>query len=123
MQLSRRCKSCKEWFKAIKTTQLFCCRKCFKKDYYYRLRQKQAIERSSPSFPDKYCQVCSTKMILQFDPIKAPHLYDELECPKCHTTNTMVWHNSDYKDSQQRILQLVSANLVERKELDTTRLS
>ena len=81
MQLKRKCKICGKKFTAIKNTQFFCQRKCFKKDYYRRTKLKLAeIESRTPTFN---CLVCGTITKLTFDPIKDEVSFGSFICPSC----------------------------------------
>jgi len=100
-------------FSTIKTTQRFCCRKCFKKDYYIRIKRKLKEEKENPVFPKKICSFCSKITTLVFDPIKFPKLFDSFECPYCMVTNTMIWANSENPNSRQVILEFISSSAQE----------
>lgn len=81
MRIPRKCKTCENEFLAIKETQLFCCRKCFKKDYY----KKTKIRIAQESFrrPVYNCPICSNPSSVEFDPIKSPKEFYNLVCPYC----------------------------------------
>lgn len=81
MKLKRECKICGKKFTAIKNTQFFCQRKCFKKDYYQRTKLKLAeIESRTPVFT---CILCDHSLKLDFDPIKDEVSFGLFICPNC----------------------------------------
>jgi len=104
MKLKRKCKICGNSFVAIKTTQFFCCRKCFKRDYYnrtkIRLRQQ---EQAPPNYPIKECSFCEKRSKLNFDPLEHPKLYDTWQCPYCGVTNSLIWKHQNDSNSHQII--------------------
>ena len=115
MQIKRKCKICGQDFTAIKTTQFFCCRRCFKKDFYQRTKNRIQDGRQNPVFPSKECGFCLKVSKLEFDPIKHPDLYDNWKCPHCMATNKIIWENQDNPNSYQIISQIVvSIQYVER---------
>lgn len=81
MKINRKCKICGTSFVAIKHTQYFCKRKCFKKDYYQRTKVKAAALKNKR--PDYNCPHCGMATPLAFDPVKFPKLFNELICPFC----------------------------------------
>ena len=81
MKLKRKCKMCEKEFTAIKHTQFFCCRKCFKRDYYIRTKEKLEKERSK--YPQFKCPLCEEKSSLMFDPIREEVAFDNHICPFC----------------------------------------
>lgn len=107
MRIQKECKVCKNTFSAIKVTQKFCCRRCFKRDYYLRIKQKEKEEEKNPSYPDKRCQFCNNMTKLTFDPIKFPKMLSLFRCPDCHVDNTLVWANSSSPNSRQIISSLI----------------
>jgi hypothetical protein len=109
MRIRRICKICGEPFYAIKTTQFFCCRKCFKKDYY--LRQKIRIQeerQKGPIYPIKECGFCLKKAQLNFDPLDKPSLFNAWACPYCGATNKLVWENQNKPNSYQIISEILA---------------
>ena len=89
MRIQRVCKICGRTFFAIKTTQFFCSRKCFKKDYYIKTKIKK--QKQSRVFPEKHCSYCGETSRLTFDPLEFPELFKDWACPKCGITNKMMW--------------------------------
>lgn len=86
MRLKRQCQICGKDFIAIKHTQHFCQRKCFKKDYYQRTKLKLAeLESRTPQFK---CPICSVSTKLDFDPIKNEVSFGLFVCPFCKTPRT-----------------------------------
>lgn len=110
MKLKQTCKVCETSFVAIKATQKFCSRKCFKRDYYLRIKRRQQEELANPVFPKKICTFCLNTTVLNFDPIKSPQLFNDFRCPNCNVSNRMVWANSDQLDSKQIISNLIQMN-------------
>jgi hypothetical protein len=88
MKIGRACKTCEVFFQAIKETQFFCSRKCFRKDYYARKRIENKRERP---FPDYGCENCGRRSPLSFDPLKSPLLFEAYECPFCGETRQERW--------------------------------
>jgi protein-arginine kinase activator protein McsA len=109
MRIKRICKICGESFYAIKSTQYFCCRKCFKKNYY--LKQKillQEEKQKGPIYPIKECGFCFKKAQLNFDPLKKPNLFDAWACPYCGATNKLIWEHQDKSNSYQIISKILA---------------
>jgi hypothetical protein len=109
MRIQKICKICQEPFTAIKTTQSFCKRKCFKRDYYLRTKLKQLDEDAHPVFPSKICSFCTKKFPVPFDPIQFPDLFNDLECPFCHATNVMIWKSMELDNSKQVIITMIAS--------------
>lgn len=107
MLINRNCKSCGKPFIAIKETQLFCCRKCFKKDYYKRNREQHQYDLMNPVFPTQICALCGMTSELGFDPIKDQYRYDKWECPHCHVPNEIIWRYADTPNSYQSIMNIL----------------
>lgn len=116
MRIKRKCKNCGQAFMAIKTTQKFCSRKCFKKNYYFLMKKKREYAKAHPVYPVKHCDFCKNVIKLDFDPIKYPRRYDKLECPKCHVTNEMIWQNAYKSNSKQVILDSVKTTTSAKSE-------
>jgi|APCry1669189204_1035204.scaffolds.fasta_scaffold06918_2 hypothetical protein len=91
MHLSRVCKTCGKPFFADKLKSFSCCRKCFKREYYQRMKLVRKIYNDSPRFPFKYCNCCGKKSQLTFDPIKHPQLFNLWVCPFCGVVNEKNW--------------------------------
>ena len=97
MRIKRNCKVCGTEFIAIKSTQLFESRKCFKKDYYLRKKAELAVENASPKYPSYYCNICNFKIDLTFDPVKNSDLFENHKCPNCNFTRKHAWqHNVEF---------------------------
>ena len=116
MQITRLCKTCKNEFIARKTTQWFCCRRCFKKDYYQKIKQKNIALDKNPKVPLKTCVFCGKLYHVPFDPIKFPKLFDQWRCPFCGISNQMIWKFSEKQNSRQLIFQAI----LELRTGDTT---
>jgi len=108
MRIKRVCKVCGNVFLAIKTTQFFCSRKCFKKDYYLRIKAKVQEKEQNPHYPSRICGFCGEKSVLNFDPIKEQAKFDDWHCPFCGVTNKTLWQNIDNPMSQQEIAEFIS---------------
>jgi hypothetical protein len=122
MKFKRICKICGNEFTAIKSTQFFCKRKCFKKSYYLKLKDRIQDMQYNPAYPLKECGFCLKTSRLPFDPIKKPKLYDSWGCPYCGATNELVWKNQDTPNSYQVIseilisIQMFSGSIVQQKK-------
>lgn len=103
MRIERKCKVCGTPFTAIKTTQYFCKRKCFKRDYYVRNKRVIQLEKTLPTFPKKRCSFCSVVNSLPFDPVKHPLRFNEWECGNCGVSNKLLWEYQDNYNSYQII--------------------
>lgn len=79
---------------AIKTTQLFCRRACFKKDFYRR--NKSRMDEAAKRLPQYSCPVCGESTPLLFDPIKSPALLGNFVCPHCGIPRSVIF---DFHDS------------------------
>ena len=107
MRIQRKCQICKTSFIAIKTTQLFCQRRCFKRGYYLRTKERLDREAAHPSYPQKMCSFCHKVSTLTFDPIKNEKGFNEWSCPFCYVTNRIIWENQDNVSSHQRVTTLL----------------
>ncbi len=107
MRINRTCKICGDQFSAIKRTQLFCKRKCFKRDYYLRMRADQQEEESRPNYPTKKCGFCENSSQLNFDPVKSRDKFNAWSCPHCGVTNRLLWDYRDQPNSYQVISRIM----------------
>lgn len=112
MKLACVCETCGNPFVAIKSTQRFCQRKCFKRAYYLKQKKRAQEQAKNPQFPTKVCPICNHKEILKFDPIKFPKLFESFACPNCHVTNELIWDNIHKPNSKQKILALMSQKMI-----------
>lgn len=69
---------------------VFCKRKCFKKDFYHR---KKAEELNNIRFPVFKCPSCSVLIELTFDPVKDEKSWLGFSCPFCKTLLINVWED------------------------------
>jgi hypothetical protein len=79
---TRNCATCGREFIPVKNKQLYCCRNCFKKAYYYRRIDLRVSKGGSP-FPDFICRNCGKKSPLTFDPRKNYNAWLAVVCPFC----------------------------------------
>jgi hypothetical protein len=106
MRIPRGCKTCEVQFEAIKETQFFCSRKCFRKDYYARKKLEAKVERP---FPNYNCGNCGRISPLDFDPLKSPLLFEAYMCPFCDDTREERWKERNlpyYKRKREAIVQV-----------------
>ena len=120
MKIQKFCENCKNEFTAIKVTQKFCCRKCFKQDYYLRQQKRIKEELANPVYPIKICPFCEDKFELNFDPIKFPKLFDSMRCPSCNIANELIWKNIEEPNSRQVIQRQLLASLRTSKQRTVT---
>ena len=73
------CKTCGEEFTPKSEKNIFCSRKCFKKDFYIRKKNEVIVI----TFPDFICKNCGNKFSLDFDPIEDPEKWLSFRCPDC----------------------------------------
>ena len=76
----RLCKTCGNEFQPKCEINVFCSRRCFKKNYYHR---KKAEEINAQTFPIFICSVCKEEIVLKFDPTKNSFKWIHFVCPKC----------------------------------------
>ena len=109
MRIKRTCKVCGDSFSAIKATQFFCRRKCFKRDYYLRMKAKEVDNVQHPTFPLKKCGFCQVTSMLSFDPLDNPEMFNAWGCPMCGATNKLVWEHQNSPNSYQTISQILAS--------------
>src|SRR3990167_4302246 len=107
MKINRICKVCGGGFIAIKATQYFCQRKCFKRDFYQRIKARLQDKQQNPTYPSKECNFCLQKSKLDFDPLDNPKRFDAWGCPFCGATNKLIWENQNNPNSYQVISQIL----------------
>ena len=103
MRIPRRCKVCGKPFIAIKVTQFFCRRKCFKRAYYERTKDRNQEKEIHPNYPTKTCLFCEEKSQLNFDPLRSPEAFNAWGCPHCGATNKLIWEYQGNSNSYQII--------------------
>lgn len=103
MHIPRQCKVCGKQFIAIKRTQFFCCRKCFKRQYYADTQARLQALESKNNYPIKRCCFCNVKSRLNFDPIENPEKFDAWACPHCEVPNPLIWEFQNKFNSHQII--------------------
>jgi hypothetical protein len=103
MRINRTCKICGDPYKAIKVTQFFCSRKCFKRDYYLRTKSRIQEREQHPTYPIKKCGYCLVSSMLNFDPLDSPDMFNAWGCPACGATNKLVWEHQNSPNSYQII--------------------
>lgn len=72
------CKNCEKLFTPKSEKNIFCSRKCFKKDYYHR--KKDSETSTNVRF---ICPECGNETILDFDITKNIQRWNNFSCPKC----------------------------------------
>lgn len=107
MKITRKCKTCGDDFSAIKATQFFCSRKCFKKDYYIRTKANIENTENNPHFPIKKCDFCEERSQLTFDPMKNRERYSAWRCPHCGVTNKLIWEYANNINSYSIISKII----------------
>jgi|ERR1035437_4927062 hypothetical protein len=113
MRIPRTCKVCGEKFIAIKVTQFYCRRKCFKRAYYIKTKDFQQDEENHHHYPTKKCEFCHESSELNFDPLTSPEKFNAWFCPHCGTTNRLVWeyqHNTNSYEIISNILVTIEMN-------------
>jgi predicted RNA-binding Zn-ribbon protein involved in translation (DUF1610 family) len=82
--VKRICPTCKELFIPKSDKNIYCNRRCFKKDYHMR---KKAEELTRVKYPSFNCPSCGQNIVLDFDPAS-----DTLKWAKyiCHGCNTLL---------------------------------
>lgn len=107
MRILTTCKTCGVPFTAVKETQHYCSRSCFKRSYYKQARETLKKELANPKYPKKFCSFCGHETQLTFDPIKNEKAFNDFQCPNCSVTNAMIWKNSGEANSQQIIRNII----------------
>lgn len=102
MEIKKACKTCGKEFTAIKSTQYFCSRKCFRKDYHHRKREE--AQKMPPKFPAYSCPNCDRRSLLDFDPAKNMARFDAHKCPYCEYTPRSVWTTRKVVQKHVKIL-------------------
>lgn len=90
------CKTCKKMFMPKSEKNVFCNRRCFKKDFYHR---KKAEELNNIKFPIFLCPSCHRAIELTFDPVKDERLWMDFSCPFCRVLMINVWEEVVAQDS------------------------
>lgn len=88
MRVKRNCKTCGAEFWAVKSNQFFCQRRCFKKDFYQRNKEK--VKAAAKALPKYKCPVCHKISDLPFSPLKNEHLFNEWVCPFCGIPHMVI---------------------------------
>lgn len=80
----RHCKECGGEFVPVKQKQLFCCKKCYKRQWD-RINgpHKKIREYDEVSHPIYACHACGTNTVLDFDPRVDWKAWGEFRCPHC----------------------------------------
>ena len=89
------CPTCKEKFLPKSERNIYCCRRCFKKNHYER---KRLEELNNKKFPIFFCPSCGKKIELDFDPIKDERKWAKFCCPSCSTLMINVWEEIKTQD-------------------------
>lgn len=91
-----KCKTCGNVFVPKSDKNIFCHRRCFKKDFYHR---KKAEELNNIKFPSFKCPSCSVSIELTFDPVKEDRLWLNFSCPFCQVLMINVCEEITTQDS------------------------
>lgn len=87
------CRTCKELFLPKSSRNIFCCRKCFKKDFAKR------IQDGDKKFPSFNCPKCGQHIELDFDPaLKSSH-WLQFKCPGCNVLMINVGEDIKTEDT------------------------
>lgn len=122
MRINRVCKVCGNPFVAIKVTQFFCRRKCFKRDYYVRTKDKSNDLDQHPHYPTKKCDFCHESSMLNFDPLSSPERFNAWGCPHCGATNKLIWeyqYSSNSYEIISNILLTIDMSSSQVQEMST----
>lgn len=92
MKFNRNCKVCGTQFVAIKNTQYFCRRKCFKRDYYLRKKAEQEYDTAHPKRSVYNCEFCKWAVEVPFDIAKNPEQWETFTCPVCGVPQRVQWN-------------------------------
>lgn len=111
MRIKKLCEICGKDFWAIKTTQIYDTRRCFKRAYYLKNKEILQYQKQHPNYPSKTCAFCQERSVLPFDPTMAPILFNKWGCPFCHVTNEIVWKFQDKVNSYQMIASFVMVSM------------
>lgn len=129
MNVTRNCKVCGKRFTAIKQTQFFCKRKCFKKDYYKRTKEAIAQQQKiNPFFgkPLYKCPMCANECHVPFDPVKSYAAFDLFVCPFCGIPRVVVFehqHDSTFVQGNVATSQYVIYSAIVSFSFSTTHQS
>lgn len=93
------CKTCKKMFLPKSEHNVFCNRRCFKKNYY--ARQKAIEKNASIKFPIFKCPSCSRNIELDFDPVIYDRKWLDFKCPFCHILMVCVWDAISTQDTSK----------------------
>lgn len=85
-----KCKTCGKRFLPKSEKNIFCERKCFKKDFYHR---KKAEELQDKKFPVFLCPSCNKKIEIDFDPVIESLRWSYFSCPACNVLMINVSEN------------------------------
>lgn len=87
------CKTCGHNFTPKSSKNIYCSRKCFKKDYYRNKRVNNVKK-----FPVFICKGCQSKFVLDFDPVKKSNKWLGFKCPNCNALTINVSENVIMQD-------------------------
>lgn len=93
MRIDRECKKCSKPFTAIKATQFFCSRKCFKQDYALRKRAEKVLDNARVKQYDYSCGICQRRTEMGFNPLKEQHKFAQFICPFCGIPRSIIWQH------------------------------
>ncbi len=93
------CKTCGTRFLPKSPKNVFCTRKCFKKNFYHR---KKLEDLNAKKFPSFVCPNCGKKIDLEFDPLLDELKWAHYECPFCRT---LLINVCEYINTQDESIQ------------------
>ena len=91
MKIKRNCEVCGVEFMAIKATQRYEKRACFKKAYQLRKKAEKAIETARPKVYDYSCAICNRRSEMSFSPVIEQKRFAEYVCPFCGVPRKVIW--------------------------------
>lgn len=86
------CKTCQKMFMPKSGRNIFCNRKCFKKDFAKR------VPEGCKKFPIFLCPNCNERIELDFDPTVKSNQWLDFRCPLCNILMINVWEDIKTED-------------------------
>lgn len=119
MRIARKCKVCDVAFQAIKNTQLFCSRRCFKIDYSRRKKTEKAVENARVKVYDYACGICNRRSEMPFNPVKEQQRFAAYICPFCGIPRQTIWthrYDSTFFFGTGTVQYIVSSAIVSQQQ-------